>query len=132
MNNIRAFMEGKLSAWASQQSPVVPVAYQNVAFNKPAGSKFVECFLLPSTTIQNEVAGKRATMLGLFQVNCWAPKGNGMQQAEAMAYSIVSAFPMLPKLAVSIEATPSIGKAILDDSGWVIVPVVIKYRYESS
>jgi hypothetical protein len=130
---IRSALESRLSTWADSQTPTpIPVSFQNVAFNKLAGTVFLECFLIPNLTANNELSGSRKTLKGLFQVNCWAPKGYGMRQVELLSQSIVDLYPIVPKTgAVSVEETPSIGRAIPDDSGWVIVPVLIKYRYES-
>lgn len=127
---IRASLEGRLQTLATSLG--VSVAWENVAFEKPT-TKFLEPFLIPVTTINTDVAGHRATYLGMFQVNCWAPTGNGMGDVSALAQSVIDAFPMLPKSgAVSIESTPSAAPPMEDEQGWVIVPVTIKYRYEAS
>lgn len=132
LSTIRAELESRLKTWADAQVPKIPVSYQNVSFTKPANyAPFVECFLLPVPTLNKEITGKRKTMTGLFQVNVWAPKGKGMGQAETLAQGVVNAFPILPKSAVSIESTPYAESPTLDDSGYVIVPVLIKYRYEA-
>jgi hypothetical protein len=56
-----------------------------------------------------------------------------MRQVEALADSLIDAFPVVPKTgAVSIESTPYASRPIEDEEGWVIVPVRIKYRYENS
>lgn len=130
--DIRTELETRLKTWADSKSPKVQIAFQNVAFTKPVGLPFLECILIPNTTVNNEISGTRKTHLGLFQVNCWAPKGAGMRQAESLAQSVSDLYPILPKTgSVSIEQTPSIGRGILDDSGWIIVPVLIKYRHEA-
>lgn len=127
---IRAELEGRLQAWATAQG--VQVAWENVSFTKPT-TKFVEPIFIPAVTINSNVSGRRATYLGALQVNCWAPIGTGMGQVMTLAESLIAAFPLLPKTgAVSIESTPSAKKPILDESGWVVVPVLIKYRYEAS
>jgi hypothetical protein len=124
-------LEGRLKTWATAQS--IPVAWQNTAFTKPA-TQFLEPFLIPVVVNNSNVAGKRATYLGIFQVNCWSPIGPGMGDVETLAQSVVNLFPLLPKVGgVSIESTPSALDAIKDDSGnWIIVPVRISYRYEAS
>jgi hypothetical protein len=54
-----------------------------------------------------------------------------MGSTEQMANSIKQAFPVIPKLGgVSIEQPPKVGSP-LQDSGWIVVPVLISYRYES-
>ena len=130
---IRASFETKLAAWANAQTPKISIAYQNQSFAKPSnGAAYLEAFLLPNDTLNKELSGQRKTYIGIFQVNCWIKSGIGIGQGDALAQEIINLFPMLPKSgAVSIEQTPTQEKAILDDSGWMIVPVTIKYRMES-
>jgi hypothetical protein len=130
---IRAELETRLKTWADAQSPKIPIAFQNVPFTKPttSGSVFLECFLIPNVTMNIELSGQRSTLYGIFQVNCWVQQGKGMKAAETLAQSVINIFPMLPKTGdVSIEGTPTAEPSLLDDSGWVVVPVTIKYRYE--
>jgi hypothetical protein len=128
---IRAELETRLKAWADAQIPEVPIAFQNVPFTKPTGP-YLEAILMPNGTFNKELSGTRKTYIGIFQVNCWAPSGKGMGQVEALSQSVVNLFPILPKSgAVSIEQTPTAEKPLPDDSGWVIVPVTIKYRMET-
>lgn len=126
---IRAELDARLKAWAQAQN--LPVAWEGVSFTKPSGP-FVEVFLMPTVSVNSDVAGKRTTYLGTYQVNCWGLDGKGMGQLEGITDSLIAAFPMLPKAgAVSIEATPSAGRPIEDMDGWTVIPVRIKYRYES-
>lgn len=129
---IRAALEGRLKTWADAQVPVVRFAPENVSFVKPTdGSLWVEPFLIPNVTMNNELSGSRKTLLGLFQVNCWAPKGQGMRPVETLAQNVIDLFPLVPKFgAVSIESTPYAGRPDESDSSWVIVPVLMQYRYE--
>lgn len=130
---IRAALESKLAAWAASQSTPIPLFFQGLSVKKPAnGSPFLESFLIPNVTSNRQVDGKHKTLRGLFHVNCWAQSGKGMGVSEGIAEAIVSLFPLIPKLGpVSIESTPSTSTALEDESGWVITPVLIKYRYEA-
>ena len=131
---IRAALETRLANWAALQSPPLAVSYQNVAFNKPTDDEtpFLECFLIPNVTMSRDVAQTHQRRYGLFQVNVWSPQGPGMGNGEALAESVASLFSPIPKTGpVFIEQTPSIDRAILDDSSWIIIPVLVKYRYES-
>lgn len=128
---VRAELETRLKAWASAQTPAIPVAFENVPFTKPTASPYLEAYLLPNVTLSKTVDAKRKTYMGLFQINCWAPSGQGMGQVEKLAQSIINLYPMLPKTGnVSVESNPSADTPIPAD-GWVIVPVIIKYRMES-
>lgn len=129
---IRAALESRLKLWADAQNPVVKIAFQNVGFEKPA-TPFVECILIPNVAMNRDVAASGERHLGFFQINCWAPNGKGMGQAEALAQSVKALFPVVPKAgSISVESPPKIDKALLDTSGaWVIVPVLIQYRFEA-
>lgn len=130
---IATYFESRLQTWAQAQNPVVPIAFENVAFDRAAVSTpWLEPFLIPNTTMNKEVSGQRKTHLGLYHVNCWAPKGEGMGDVRALADSVIALFPLLPKGAVSIEETPSASRPLPDGDNWVVVPVLIKYRYESN
>jgi hypothetical protein len=127
---IRAELETRLMTWASAQG--IPVAWEQVDFEKPT-TKFLQPYLIPVDTLNPTTDGKRARSIGLFQVNCWAPVGKGMGEVEALAQAVIDLFPLLPKTgAVSIEQTPSTARPIADEPGWIIVPVTIKYRNEST
>jgi hypothetical protein len=129
---IRAELETRLKTWAGSQPTKIPVAYEGVAFTKPTDGTYLEAFLLPSDVIDVDVAATRKRYIGIFHINCWARSGKGMGQVEQLAQSIIELFPVLPKTGlVSIESTPYAEKAILDDSGWLVVPVTVEYRYES-
>lgn len=129
---IRAELETRLKAWADAQVPKIPVAFEGVSFTKPTSGPFIECFLLPSATLDSNVSATRKTRLGIFHVNVWAQSGKGMGQVESLAQSIVELFPILPKTGtVSIERTPFAGDHQDDIAGWLIIPVTIQYRHES-
>lgn len=129
---VRATLESRLAAWAAAQTPPIQVSYENVSFAKPAdGSLYLECFLLPNDTMNKYTSGTHSTQYGLFQVNVWSQNGRGMGEAEGVADSIVALYPIVPKFGlVSVEQTPTVGKSISDEAGWIISPVLIKYRYE--
>lgn len=128
---IRQALETRLKAWADVQTPKPPVAYQNVSFTKPTTGYWLESFLIPSSAHERETSASKKTYLGMFQVNVWTPRGIGMQIAERTADSIVASFPVVPKIGVvSVEST-KVDASISDESGWVAVPVLINYRYET-
>jgi hypothetical protein len=129
---IRAELESRLATWANAQTPKIPVAYEAVPFTKPTSGVFLEAELHPAITLDRSVGGYKQRYLGIFQVNCWAKSGRGMAEVETLAKNIISLFPMLPKQGnVSVEATPYTEHSILDSAGWVIIPVTIKYRYDT-
>lgn len=130
---IRAELDGRLKAWASAQTPKVPVAFEGLAFTKPTDGVFLESFLLPAATFNTDITASKERRIGVYQVNCWAKNtGRGMKVVEQLAQNVANLFPVVPKTGVvSIEQPPHVEDSILDPSGWIIVPVVIRYRHES-
>jgi hypothetical protein len=130
-STIRSTLETKLKVWADAQSPKIPVAFEGVSFNKPATGPYLEPLLIPNITSHNELSGQRTTRIGIFEVRCWWPSGKGMGGVEQLADKVATLFPMLPKVgSVSIENTPYAEHPQFDESGWIIVPVLVMYRYE--
>lgn len=129
---VRQALETRLATWASAQSPSIPVAYENAIFEKPTDSTWLESILIPNTTNNRETTALHQTYIGLFQVNVWSRKGEGLHDAQVVAESISSLFPVMPKIgSVSIDKPPHVGRPILDDSGWVALPILMSYRYEA-
>jgi hypothetical protein len=129
---IRAALESRLKTWADAQVPKIPIAFESVSFTKPAAGLYIEPLLLPNVTSNNELSGTRQTHLGIFEVRCWGPTGNGMGAVEKLANNIVKLFPILPKVgSVSVENTPYSERPQHDAAGWVILPVLVFYRYEA-
>ena len=133
--DIAVYFESKVAQWAQQQTPAIPVSYENVTFTKPINfTPFVEVMLLPNVTMNRQVDGTKKTLLGFCQINVWTANGSGMGLGRSLAGKLIDLFPMVPKSGIlSIESTPT-AEAILRDSsgGWIITPVLIKYRCESS
>ncbi len=119
---------------ALAQTLAIPVAYENNTFTKPINyGSFLEMFIIPAATIDWATSGLRQREVGLMQINIWCKTGNGTAAADAIFDGIKTAFPLVPKTGqVSIEATPSMKTAIIDSSGYRIVPVIIPYRLEAS
>ena len=129
---IRSILETRLKSWADAQVPKILFAAEGASFTKPTSGGFVQPVLLPNGTLNNDLSGKRKTHVGIFEVRCWYPSGKGMREAEKLADNVINLFPLLPKIgSVSIENTPYAEQPELDISGWIIVPVMIMYRYEA-
>ena len=129
---IRSELETRLAAFAAAQSPPLPVAWEGIPFTKPTTGGYLEPFLISASTVNPDVAAKRSREVGVFQVNIYFPDGTGSAPCSNVAIALISAFPVVPKTGlVSIEQTPNAARALLDTSGWRVVPVSIKYRYEA-
>ena len=129
---IRSYFETKVKAWASAQVPVIPIAFEGASFTKPTTGPFLEPLLVPNVTMNHDISGNRKTMLGIFEVKVWYPSGRGMGGVEQIVNSLVSLFPLVPKVgSISVEKTPYAEHPHFDDAGWIIVPLMILYRYEA-
>ena len=130
--SVRSELSVRIAALATTLT--LPVAYENVPFTKPANLlPFLEVFIVPATTLDVTVDGTRQREVGYLQVNVWSKQGVGTKQGEDITNAVRSAFPIVPKQGnVSIENTPTIKQAILDASGYRIIPVIIIYRQETS
>lgn len=129
-NPIRNFFEKKLNSYAITSN--LPIALQNVAFNRPLNGIWLECFLLPTRAWHREVTANKLKIceIGIFQVNVWVKNGYGMGAGEDVAKEIVNLFPVLPKLEVSIEYPGNIGKALApEDVGFTAIPITFEYKY---
>lgn len=130
MSSVRSELSVRLAALATTLG--IPISYENVPFTKPANTApFLEMFITPSSTQDVSIDGKRQRETGIFQVNVWSKTGVGTKEGEDIANAVKAAFPIVPKTGtVSIEATPTIKQAILDGSGYRIIPILISYRQE--
>lgn len=131
---IRVALETRLKRIASTVNPVPPIAYQNAAFEKPTSGVWLECFLIPSATLDRDVRAQGKTFIGMFQINVWYPVGLGMGLVESACDYLMAGFPSAakdpkyPKLSITGTST---GGALNDPSGWVAIPVLVNYRYDS-
>jgi hypothetical protein len=127
---LRTEIETRLKVWADAQSPVIPIAYQNVKFNKPLSGSYLEVVLLGHHGKSSGLSASGVTRTGIFQINCYSSLNTGMAQVETLAESVVSLFPVVPKTGtVSIEAPLSWSGSYVEDT-FVCVPVRARYRIE--
>lgn len=132
---IRQSFETALSAWASAQSPVMEIAWENVTFDPPAG-RYVRAFLLPADTTSVDVLRATRSYKGLFQVTLCMPRGVGMGAAEALISSLDLAMPpgtplSAGGLSIWITEPVSVGPAIVD-ADQVQIPLSFYYQAHSA
>lgn len=127
---LRLEIEAKVKAWAAVQTPVIPIAYENVAFTKPDNT-FIELYIIPATTVNNTVSANRKTLKGFIQFNIYTKEGSGTKKSEELAQALIDLFPVVPKTgSVSIEQTGSIMNSLYE-AQWLVTPVRIRYRQEN-
>jgi Bacteriophage related domain of unknown function len=88
---VRKSFETRLKTWADAQTPAIPVAWQNVAFNPPAG-RYVRAFLLPAETQSRMIERTDRELAGVFQVSLCLPLDKGAGSSETLTASLDAAF----------------------------------------
>lgn len=132
MSLINLELETRLLNFANSYLPKLPVAWEGKAFEKPVDTPFLEAYIVPASTVNVTTDGLRIRQRGIFMVNVWAPDGKGRKIGDDIAEALIATFPIVPKVGrVSIEQTPNADRAIVEQSGWRIVPVSVTYRFEN-
>lgn len=119
----------RLDAFAAAR--VLTVAKPGLAFS-PGGATYLRAFQLPGSTDAMDVAGVVEDQRGTFQVNIVSPEGAGLVAAFELAAALKAWFAPGTALshqgmAFSIQTPPHIGPA-LEEPGWTVVPVSIRWR----
>lgn len=130
--SIRQELETKLATFAAAQTPPIPISWEGVSFTKPTNLPWLQMFLISSTTISSDVAATRIRERGTLAITVWSPSGSGAGVIEILADKIVQLFPVVPKTGtVSIEGPGNSGRIMLDNSGWLALPITFPYRVEA-
>jgi hypothetical protein len=88
---IRRAFETRLKTWADAQTPVIPVAWENVPFTPPAG-RYARAFLLPVDTQSETLERTDRKYRGVFQVSLCMNLGTGAAAAESLVASLAAHF----------------------------------------
>jgi hypothetical protein len=129
---IRSLLQGRLAAFADARS--LPVAWENVEFNPPAG-QYLRFNLIKAMTDSSDLAGAHREYSGICQISVFSPKGNGPTAAEALAADLGELFPLNDRLmsgsfVVQIISPCSEGPPITGDIHFM-VPVSFTYRADT-
>lgn len=129
---IRAALESAVATWAAAQTPAVPVQYQNVAYTPAIGTRYLRTFTIPAETENPSLGDAHRRYTGILQANLYMPDGNGSGTGETLADSLLTYFARgesftISGVTVRILQSPSVNPA-LNDNGWYIVPVAIRYQ----
>lgn len=89
-DRIRAALELKLAS----VSGIPDIAWENVKYSPTTGQSFVRPTFIP-TLRRPAVRGINPQMRyqGIFTVDCYSPEGNGPGNTDALAETIIEAFP---------------------------------------
>ncbi len=128
---VRAAFEQRLATWAAAQTEPIPVAYQGVEFDPPAG-RYFRAFLLPNTTNSNTLDQTHRQFRGIFQVSIVMPAGAGLGGAEALVSALDELFTLTaPITSGSIKVvitSPMSAATAINEDGRMVVPVSCGYQ----
>jgi hypothetical protein len=128
---IRALLEGRLATWAAAHSPVLPIAFENVTFVKPATGTYLRAFTMPNPTDSRYMEATDRVYMGVFQVSIVAPINTGPGAAESLVAELEALFPLNLDLTSTLKVTTitpvSAAPAIQEPDAYVI-PVSFSYR----
>jgi hypothetical protein len=133
---IRSLLEGRLKAWAAARSPVLRVAYQNVAFTPTATETYLRAFLLPAGTNSNDLAGVHRLYTGVFQITIVTPSGGGTGAAEGLVDELAVLYPLndkLMRIGFSVQVMTPVypGPEQQEDTAFAL-PVSFLYRADTT
>lgn len=129
---IRSLLELRLAAFAAARS--LPVAWENVGFDPPAG-QYMKFNLLKAPTDSSDLAGDHREYSGICQISLLAEKGKGPSGVESLAIDVSALFPLNLRLVsggfvVQVITPCSEGPAIPGDTHYM-VPVSFSYRADT-
>lgn len=109
-----------------------PVAWANVNFEPTKGTLFLDPTLLPSDTVQASLGDNGQDLnVGLYQINVFAPSGEGKNEAMVMADKIADHFKRGTDLVYNNRAVriKSVSQSVstVTTEGWFMIPVQISY-----
>lgn len=127
--DVRALIEQRLKGFTDDNDLLV--AWQDIAFDPPAGDYFA-FFLLPAQTRSDDMAGAHRAWTGIAQIDVRTPSGKGPGAGEAWLKQLDALFPCNliisgSALSVLILTPVSAGPEIPDESH-VSLPVSFQYR----
>ena len=126
LDKVRSALEIALQA----MTPTLETAWENRDFT-PTANAYQRAFLLPASPRNATLGDGHYQERGVFQVTLNYPVGKGAADGMARAALIRATFfrgaSFTNKgVTTRIEATPEIGRGIVEDSRWVL-PVSIRY-----
>jgi hypothetical protein len=133
---VRSLLEARLKAWAAARTPVLRIAYQNVAFTPNNDETYLRAFLIPAGTDSNDLAGAHRLYTGVFQITIVTPVGNGPSGAETIADELAALYPLNDRLVrnglTALIMTPvEPGPELTEDTSFAL-PVSFQYRSDTT
>lgn len=125
--DISAALDARLNAMAG----LPPVAWENTGYEPTTGTLFLRPTLLPADTAGATLSDTGTDEhIGVYQVDVFAPLGEGKAEAVAMADSIAEQFKPVTELTYNSRLVRCVavsrGVGSRDDS-WYQIPVTVSY-----
>ncbi|WP_454869431.1 phage tail terminator-like protein [Pseudomonas gorinensis] len=90
---IRSLFEGRLKAWAAGGVAALPILRGRRFRAAANGSTYLRAYLLPANTTSEDLEGKRAPYMSIFQMSVVTKADIGRGAAEGIADEIAALFP---------------------------------------
>lgn len=123
---VRQALDGNMAANFSSQ-----VAYPNAEFTPMQGVLWYRPTFLPAESEQAELGTNgRNRLQGLYQVDVFAPAGEGQKAAETAADAVVTAFKRgtnLPSGSLTVRLERAWREAAIEEADWYHVPVMVAW-----
>ena len=114
-------------------SPVLPIAWPNKSFDKPADQKYLRAVFVPNTANRVLIGSAEPhQLLGLLQVSVYWTKNDGEIAARAIADAVAAHFSCDLRLTfgaqrVRITKQPDVRDMIVEDAA-IQIPVMIAWE----
>lgn len=126
---VRRAFETRVAAWAAAQSPALPIAWENAAFD-PQPERYARFNLLPAPTLSLTLDRYHRQFSGVVQVTLVMPRGVGPNAADTLATLLDEHFPGASfeqdgiRVYITRPFSPAAG---LQDTDRVAVPLSAAY-----
>lgn len=130
--NIEQEVETELLAFASSQTPSIPVAFELAAFTKPSTGNYLELVFETPEVMNPTVDVLRVRKYGVIQILCFTESNRGAGPLQALTESVAALFPVYDKQRYStftVEQTPTISRPF-PEGKFACSVVRVKYRQE--
>ncbi|MDM0041879.1 phage tail terminator-like protein [Variovorax sp. J22R193] len=127
----RALLEARVKTWADAHNPVLPIAFENVKFTKPASGIYLRTFTLPNPTDSRFMEATDRVYMGVFQVSIVAPLQTGPAAAEAIVTELEALFPLNLDLTSTLKVTtitPVSAAPALQEPDAYVTPASFSYQ----
>ncbi len=110
----------------------VAKSYENVKYEPTVGTAYVRERFLPDASVQESLGSAGYNRItGVYLIDAFCPAGEGVDDAEDLADTVLAAFArgsVLTSSGVSVVIEKSYRSAGRSESDWYQVPIVVQFR----